>query len=119
RDHAPGAVVAPVGVPGDLVHLDVVLAQPRVHDLGEGGAPLGALEPGTPGVLGQHRPLLQHRAGVAQHPVDRYAGDAGHVLGGLTGPDPGLDVARGEGGRVVGDHRLYPAGGHAVAAHHG
>jgi hypothetical protein len=43
-------------------------------------------------VLGEHRPLLQHRTGVPQHPVDRHAGDAGDVLGGLTLPDARLDV---------------------------
>ena len=96
RDHAPGAVVAPVRVPGDLLHVDAVLAQPGVDDLGQGGALLGGLQPGPAGVLGQHRPLLQHRTGVAQHPVDRHAGDAGHVLGRLAGADAGLDVARRE-----------------------
>ena len=92
-DDPPGAVVAPVGVPGDLLDVDAVLAQPGVDHLGQRGARSAGLEPGAAGVLGEHGPLLQHRAGVAQHPVDRHAGDAGHVLGGLAGADAGLDVA--------------------------
>jgi hypothetical protein len=67
-------------------------------------------------VLGEHRPLLQHRPGVAQHPVDRHTGDAGDLFGGLAGADPGLDVAGGQGRhRVAGRHHAGH-GGHRCGA---
>jgi hypothetical protein len=95
-DDPPGAVLAPERVPGDLLGVDAVLGEPGVDDLGERCTGVGRLQPGTAGVLGEHGPLLQHRAGVAEHPVDGHAGDPGDVLGGLAGADPGLDVARGQ-----------------------
>jgi hypothetical protein len=101
-DDAPGAVLAAERVPGDLLGVDAVLSQPTVHDLGQRGTGVGGLQAGAARVLGQHGPLLQHRARVAQDAVDGDAGHPGDVLGGLAGTDPGLDVAGGQGGHDLG-----------------
>ena len=97
RGHdAPGAVLAPVRVPGDLLGVDAVLGQPGVDHLSQRGALVGRLQLRAAGVLGEHGPLLEHRTRVPQHPVDRHTGDPRDVVGALTGADAGLDVARGQ-----------------------
>ncbi len=102
RGDAPRAVLATVCVPGDLFGVDAVLAQAPVDHLGKGRTLVGGFQFRTPCVLRQHRALLQHRAGVAEHAVDGHPGDARDLFGRLAGADARLDVAGREGRRGVG-----------------
>ena len=76
-DDPPGAVVAPVGVPGDLLGVDAVLGQPGVDHLGERGALLGGLAAGCAGRAGRASPAPAapgRRSAAPGRPARRRSG---------------------------------------------
>ncbi len=108
----PATVLAPPGVPLDARRVDVAAAQPLGDRVGEqlGGA-VGALAAHARalGPLGDVGALGQDRGGVAHDLLERGLGGGRDVLRRLTGPDPGLDVARTQ-GTFHGDLQLAESG---------
>nr|WP_254185559.1 hypothetical protein [Nocardioides panacis] len=95
-DQRPATVLAAPGVPLHARGVDVAGAEPlRDHVAEQPGRALarlaahrGALRPvGDVGSLGEHR------GGVAHDLLEARLGGGRDVLGGLAGPDAGLDVA--------------------------
>jgi hypothetical protein len=88
----PPPVLAPPGVPAQRRRVGAAADQPLLDKLGE----RGCLRPQArrPRLRDHPLPLLQHRVREAQHPVHRHPGRGGELLGGLAGPDPGLDLGR-------------------------
>src|SRR5690606_41283453 len=92
---APGAVLALPGVPLDLVEVDAAPAEAFLDGLTEGRAGRGLA--GTPDrdALRLLRHVLAFLQDRTLEPADALDGDArrlGDLLGGLAGPDAGLDL---------------------------
>src|SRR5690606_26084566 len=97
---APGAVLALPGVPLDLVEVDAAPAEAFLDGLTEGRAGRGLA--GTPDrdALRLLRHVLAFLQDRTLEPADALDGDArrlGDLLGGLAGPDAGLDLLGAQG----------------------
>jgi hypothetical protein len=95
-DH-PGAVLLAPGVPLGVRVVHLTLPQALLHHLaqGEGGHPrTWTAQPHAAGLGGDELALSQHGTFEPADVFDRGTGRLSDLLGGLTSPDPGLDLLR-------------------------